>query len=86
MKKAKFWKILAVLSLAVLPFSLVAVGQAQQMTCWDIKAGRIERKSLAYHHTQSFDQSGVNAEEHLKSANHSSESEGTKSISTCALG
>ena len=31
------WKLLVVMCIAVLPFALVAVGQAQQSTCWDLR-------------------------------------------------
>jgi hypothetical protein len=39
----KLWKALLVaLSVAVLPFALVAVGQAQQLTCWGLGTARNE--------------------------------------------
>lgn len=38
----KLWKLLLVaLSVATLPFALVAVGQAQQLTCWGLRPNRI---------------------------------------------
>lgn len=38
----KLWKLLLVaLSVATLPFALVAVGQAQQLTCWGLRPTRI---------------------------------------------
>jgi len=38
----KLWKFLLVaMSVAVLPFALVAVGQAQQLTCWGLRPTRI---------------------------------------------
>jgi hypothetical protein len=38
----KLWKFLLVaMSVAVLPFALVAVGQAQQLTCWGLRPARI---------------------------------------------
>jgi hypothetical protein len=39
----KLWKLLLVaMSVATLPFALVAVGQAQQLTCWGLRPTRIE--------------------------------------------
>jgi hypothetical protein len=39
----KNWKLLLVaISIAVLPFALVAVGQAQQMTCWGLRPAQIK--------------------------------------------
>lgn len=38
----KLWKLLLVaMSVATLPFALVAVGQAQQLTCWGLRPTRI---------------------------------------------
>jgi len=38
----KLWKLLLVaLSVATLPFALVAVGQAQQLTCWGLRPTQI---------------------------------------------
>jgi hypothetical protein len=38
----KFWKsLLVALSVATLPFALVAVGQAQQLTCWGLRPTQI---------------------------------------------
>lgn len=84
MKKAKFWKILIILSAAVLPFSLIAVGQAQQMTCWCIESGQTEGKSLTNDYPQRLGQKAENVEEHSNSSLHSAENEDTKSISTGA--
>jgi hypothetical protein len=40
----KPWKaFLIVISVAILPFALVGVGQAQQMTCWYLKPSQTER-------------------------------------------
>jgi hypothetical protein len=40
----KSWKaFLILLSVAILPFALVGVGQAQQMTCWCLKPSQTER-------------------------------------------
>jgi hypothetical protein len=39
----KLWKLLLVaMSVATLPFALVAVGQAQQLTCWGLRPTLIE--------------------------------------------
>lgn len=39
----KLWKLLLVaMSVATLPFALVAVGQAQQLTCWGLRPTQIE--------------------------------------------
>ncbi len=39
----KLWKLLLVaMSVATLPFALVAVGQAQQLTCWGLRSTLIE--------------------------------------------
>lgn len=38
----KLWKLfLVAMSVATLPFALVAVGQAQQLTCWGLRPTRI---------------------------------------------
>ena len=38
----KLWKLLLVaMSIATLPFALVAVGQAQQLNCWGLRPTRI---------------------------------------------
>ena len=45
----KLWKILLIgISVAILPFALVGVGQAQQMTCWDILAGQTKNERSAF--------------------------------------
>jgi len=39
----KLWKLLLItMSAATLPFALVAVGQAQQLTCWGLRPTLIE--------------------------------------------
>jgi hypothetical protein len=42
----KPWKafLIVVMSVAILPFALIGVGQAQQMTCWCLKPTQTERK------------------------------------------
>ena len=41
-RNMKLWKlILLIMRVAVLPFALVAVGQAQQLTCWGLRS-RVE--------------------------------------------
>lgn len=41
----RLWKIFLVLiSVAILPFALVGVGQAQQMNCWGLAPYQGERK------------------------------------------
>jgi hypothetical protein len=83
MKKGKFWKVfLIVMSAAVLPFALVAVGQAQQMTCWCIKPAQIGRKRLASDRPQSLDQKTEDFEEHANNAWLVVENEGIKINST----
>lgn len=43
--KMRLWKVLLVLlSVAILPFALVGVGQAQQMNCWGLAPRQVERK------------------------------------------
>ena len=85
MKKAKFWKVfLIVMSAAVLPFALVSVGQAQQMTCWCIKSGQTGRKRPAGNRPQSVDRKSDDVEEHADIAWLSAENEDIKSVSTCA--
>ena len=38
MKNMKLWKtILIAISVAILPFALVSVGQAQQLNCWGLR-------------------------------------------------
>jgi len=39
----KSWKLLLIaISIALLPFALVAVGQAQQLTCWGLRPAQIK--------------------------------------------
>ena len=41
----KLWKVfLIAISAAILPFALVGVGQAQQMTCWGLRPSQTEDK------------------------------------------
>lgn len=43
-KNMKLWKTLLIaISVAILPFALVGVGQAQQMTCWGLRPNLTER-------------------------------------------
>jgi hypothetical protein len=85
MKKAKLWKVfLIVMSAAVLPFALVAVGQPQHMTCWCIKPSQTGRKRLASDRHKSLDQKTEDVEEHANSASLSAENEGLKNVNTCA--
>ena len=40
----KLWKTLLIaISVAILPFALVGVGQVQQMTCWGLRPNLTER-------------------------------------------
>lgn len=42
LRSMKLWKLLLVaMSVATLPFALVAVGQAQELTCWGLRPTRI---------------------------------------------
>jgi hypothetical protein len=85
MKRTKLWRIfLIVFSVAVLPFALVAVGQAQQMTCWCIKSIQTPRKSPSYDHPQNLDQNSENTEERIENGRDLTEDEGTKNISKSA--
>jgi hypothetical protein len=44
MKNMKLWKTLLIaISVAVLPFALIGVGQAQQLTCWGLRPNLTER-------------------------------------------
>jgi hypothetical protein len=42
-EKMKIWKVfLVAISIAILPFALVGVGQAQQLNCWGLRPNRSE--------------------------------------------
>jgi len=43
----KLWKtFLVALSIAILPFALVGVGQAQQLNCWGLTPSRAEKGEI----------------------------------------
>ncbi|MGD0977918.1 MAG: hypothetical protein ABR962_02125 [Candidatus Bathyarchaeia archaeon] len=46
----KLWKVfLIAISVAILPFALVGVGQAQQMNCWGLTPCQTEKAENANH-------------------------------------
>jgi hypothetical protein len=82
MMKTKLWRIfLIAFSVAVLPFALVAVGQAQQMTCWCIKSIQTPRESPGYDNTRNLDQKSENIEERIDDALQLTENEDTENTS-----
>jgi hypothetical protein len=76
MKKMKLWNLLLiVVSAAVLPFSLVAIGQAQQMTCWCIKPSQTGTKRPDDDYVQASSSRVGYSEGIAQSARHSVENE-----------
>jgi hypothetical protein len=50
MKNMKLWKVfLIAISVAILPFALVGVGQAQQMNCWGLTPCQTEKAENSNH-------------------------------------
>jgi len=53
MKNMKLWKTLLIaVSVAILPFALVGVGQAQQLTCWGLRPNLTERREYTNYSEQ----------------------------------
>jgi len=76
MKKMKLWSLfLIVVSVAVLPFALVAVGQPQQMTCWCIKPSQTERKRKHDDYLKAVSSNVAGNEAHANSAYHYAEND-----------
>jgi hypothetical protein len=50
-KNMKLWKTLLIaISVAILPFALVGVGQAQQLTCWGLRPNLTEHADYSQQH------------------------------------
>jgi hypothetical protein len=50
-KNMKLWKTLLIaISVAILPFALVGVGQAQQLTCWGLRPNLTEHTNFSEQH------------------------------------
>jgi hypothetical protein len=76
MKRMKSWNLLLIIvSVAVLPFALVGVGQAQQMTCWYLKPSQTERKREDDNYLQAFYLTTGDAEGHELDVCRSAENE-----------
>jgi hypothetical protein len=80
----KLWKLLLVaMSVATLPFALVAVGQAQQLTCWGLRPTQIgdteepDIRLLGLHQREA---SSGNADAAWKRKEASDEAENTGSV------
>jgi len=80
----KLWKLLLVaMSVATLPFALVAVGQAQQLTCWGLRPTRIgdteetDNQLLGLHQRED---SSANADAAWQRKEASDEAENTGSV------